>query len=140
MARRRKTAIEKAAEKAASLGIDLSDIKLPTTSLEHADSKSLEAEAVLLYFDLKGKGFEHQICPVCGNEFAYKYTYVMSAMRCSDRCRRDDLASKGIVWTPGRPLEERWAKGNTRGTLPVIVPSEALSAIRTAMGDLSGDV
>lgn len=137
MGRPKKTEIQKLADKARALGIDLSDIDLPTTPTDTEEDKVLEAEAVILYFDIKGVGFRHQICPVCGNEFAYKYKVEMSKMRCSNRCRRKELESRNIPWSPGKPLETRWAKGASKGYLPLIVPPEALQAIREAMSDES---
>jgi len=135
MGRQKKSEIQKLADKARALGIDLSDIDLPTTPTDTYEDTLLEAEAVILYFDLKGAGFRHQICPVCGNEFAYKYVVEMAKMHCSNRCRRDALERRGMSWHPGKPLETRWAKGAAKGYLPLIVPAEALQAIREAMPD-----
>ncbi len=137
MGRHKKSSTQRLADRALALGIDLSGIDLPSHALDTPDDVELEAEAVLLYFDLKGKGFTHQTCPVCTQEFAYKYSIPMTGMRCSNRCRRIDLEARGIKWTPGKPLEARWAKGDMSGTLPLIVPPEGLSAIRASMGDMS---
>lgn len=130
LGRPKKSEIQRLADKAAALGIDLSDIELPIGQVDTDDDKALEAEAVLLYFDLKGRGFEHQICPECGQEFAYKYSIKMARIHCSNRCRKKGLEARGLSWSLGRSLEARWARGSTKGVIPLIVPPEALSAIR----------
>lgn len=133
MARRKLTELEKALATAKRLGVTLPNITIPNTDTE--GDKALEAEAVILYFDLRGKGFEHQICPVCNQEFAYKYRMAKGKMRCSMRCRRVELEAKGIKWRPGLPLEQRWARAALKGELPLIVPPEALQAVRNVHGD-----
>lgn len=133
MARPKKTELQKLADRATALGIDLSDVELPSQKLDTEDDKALEAEATLLYFDLKGRGFEHQTCPECGQEFAYKYQIKMRGMRCSNRCRKAGLEARGLSWSPGRSLEARWAAGSMKGNIPFTVPPEALSALREVM-------
>lgn len=117
--------------------------------------KALEAEAVLLYFDLKGAGFVKQKCPECDRIFAYKYTIACistrtvkkdkqeiditykkytGSFRCSNECRRASLAKIGIEWTPGRTPADRWKmNGQTNGTIPIIVPPDALNAVESAL-------
>jgi hypothetical protein len=117
--------------------------------------KALEAEAVLLFFDLKGAGFIRQKCPECDKIFAYKYTIACistrqvkkdkteidvtykkytGSFRCSNECRRASLAKIGIEWTPRVEPEERWRmNGQTNGTIPIIVPPAALTVVESAL-------
>src|ERR1044071_1108964 len=129
MPRARLTESQKLARKAKRLGIDLGDISIPAAEIDTVEDIALEAEAVILYFDLKGKGFEHQTCPQCKRPFAYKYSYKMRGMHCSNRCRKAGLEDRAIPWHPQRPLEDRWANGLTHGVLPLVVPSDSLLAL-----------
>jgi hypothetical protein len=117
------------------------------------DEQALEAEAVLLFFDLKGKGFEQQECPQCHRTFAYKYTLAVvdtkklkqgkvdevvaykkytGSFRCSNECRIAGLKERGIEWRPGRLPEERWGMSEqTKGVMPLIVPPDALEILNT---------
>lgn len=92
----------------------------------HPDSFVIEAESVLLYFNLKGAGFTKQICPQCEEEFAYKYTVRQGKLCCSDECRKAELAKIGIDWEPLKPPEERWGF-RSFGELPAIVSPKVLS-------------
>ena len=135
MPRPRKTELQKAIEKAQQLGIDLSDIALPQTkpnadTIDTPDDIVIEAESVLLYVDTQGAGFKHQVCPVCGREFAYLYKFTMPGMRCSNKCRKVSFERLGIAWNPNRSLKERWGEFTT--SIPAVVPPEALRAIQDA--------
>lgn len=37
------------------------------------DDRIIEAESVLIYYGVRGEGFRQQVCPECGETFAYKY-------------------------------------------------------------------
>lgn len=128
---RRKTALQRQAEKLAAMGIDLSGITLPDEPepLETDEEIVIEAQGVLLYFDLKGEGFVRQVCPECDREFAYTYSFTMPGMLCSNRCRKVRLERLGIPWNPERTLEKRF---ESRRELPVVLPPEALRAIEKA--------
>lgn len=129
MGRRKLTALEQLERRFAKMGVDFSAVVGDVTPTDTFDDIDIEAEAVLLYFDLNGKGFEHQVCPVCRQVFAYKYSISKGKMRCSMRCRRVELEQRGIAWKPNRPLEERWSRNQTRGELPLVVPPEALRVL-----------
>jgi hypothetical protein len=122
-------------DRAIALGIDLSDIDVPSNAIDSASDKLIEAEATLLYYELKGRGFIQQICPTCNEKFAYKYKIRNGKMQCSNRCRKIALEALGIKWRPDRPLEDRWARGVRTGMLPLIVPPEALQAVTEALED-----
>jgi len=136
MARPRRTPTQMSYDRAIALGIDLSDIEVPTSPIDSDSDTLLEAEAVLLYYELKGKGFTHQQCPTCKQTFAYKYKIRNGKMQCSNRCRKAALEAIGIKWSPKRPLEDRWAKGVRTGLLPLTVPPEALQAVREVLEDV----
>lgn len=104
------------------------------------DEKALEAEAVLLYFHTKGKDFVKQICPVCIRPFAYKYNIPTMQLRCSNECRRSDLAKIGIIWTPNKSPEERWGMtGGTHGIIPLIISADAYSVVESKLQESLDD-
>lgn len=119
-------------------------------ALEQAKiAAALEAEATLLYFNLKGRGFTKQICPECNEEFAYKYSILgtkvsrkgpeqvivreyAGTFKCSDTCRRKALERIGIKWDPGKLPEERWGMHEQMmGPIPLIVPPPALEMLES---------
>jgi hypothetical protein len=68
--------------------------------------KSLEAEAVLLFVAVRGKGFNKKFCKQCKQEFLHTYTIVAY---CSDHCRSESLKALGIEWNPYAKNDiERW--------------------------------
>jgi hypothetical protein len=90
----------------------------------------IEAESTLIYFNLKGKGFIKQVCPECGETFAYKYRTALGPMKCSNACRKAALAKIGIQWDPYKSPEERWGlHEQTKGVLPAIVSPQALKIV-----------
>lgn len=94
------------------------------------DELILEAEAVLLYYQLKGQGFTKQVCPTCNRQFAHKYWIKGGKLNCSNECRAAALDAIGIKWNPLKTVEERWGlKDGNKGRLPLIVPPVALPLI-----------
>ncbi len=68
--------------------------------------KSMEAESVLLFVAVHGKGFKRKFCKQCGMEFLHTYTIVAF---CSDDCRSKSLRDLGIPWNPNAKSDiERW--------------------------------
>lgn len=101
-----------------------------TSSVDNGEDLALEAEATLLYFNLRGKGFTHLECPVCEKKFAVKYSIPGHKMKCSNTCRAQALAEIGIKWNPHKSPEERWGiSGAERGIMPLIVPPPALAIL-----------
>lgn len=98
------------------------------------DEKTLEAEAVLLYFRTKGKDFVKQKCPKCDKTFAHKYYIPGVQLNCTNECRRASLADIGIEWNPNKSPEERWGmSGATKGTIPLIVPPAAFEIVESKL-------
>lgn len=115
--------------------------KLGSTQ-QSKDEKALEAEAVLLYFHTKGRDFVKQKCGYkkCGKTFAYKYYIPGRNLRCSNECRRAELAEIGIEWTPNRSPEERWGmSGATRGHIPLIIPPTAYEIVESKLQEIHAD-
>ncbi|SRR6266498_3270378 len=82
-----------------------------------------EADSVMIYFDLLGKGFTKAECLYCHGIFAFSYTSD-SIKCCSVPCMAGRLRSMGLKWDPDAPLERRWAR-----YAPAIVPPEALKIL-----------
>jgi hypothetical protein len=133
MPSQRKSDLERLRDQLLKRGVDLSGIDLPIVaeeSLEDSDEVIIEAQGVLLYIETEGKGFRKQDCPECGRQFAYRYTFQMPGMLCSNRCRKSRLAKLGIAWKSDVPLEKRFAH---RRELPLVIPPEALDVLRVVV-------
>lgn len=66
----------------------------------------LEAEAVLLFIELRGKNFSKKPCKWCNQDFLYTTTFVAY---CSDECRYMKMKDEGIPWNPDAKSDvERW--------------------------------
>jgi ribosomal protein S27AE len=102
---------------------------------ESDEDKAIEAEAVLIYYQVKGKGFTKQECPECGEIFAYKYrTALGPGLKCSNVCRQKALEKLGIKWDPSKPPEQRWGmQDQTKGSFPVIIGGAALKTVDCAL-------
>lgn len=102
-----------------------------TASPDTEEDIILEAEAVLFYFKVKGKGFEKQECPECGLVFAYKYKSSLGAQfKCSNACRKSALAKIGITWDPMKLPEQRWGmQDQSKGILPAVISPSALQNV-----------
>lgn len=94
---------------------------------------SREAEAVAAYIAHPQK-FTRKKCKECNEDFASDRGNVAY---CSDNCRKNFLASIGIVWDPKKPPSQRWDfvvvtndKGDTASVgstrEPLTVPPPAL--------------
>lgn len=80
------------------------------------DNYTLEAESVIFYMETKGSEaiFKRKTCRLCGEKFLSSYTAVAL---CSNECRKNYFASKGMKWDPtGKTEAERWG-----GTIPRII-------------------
>lgn len=139
----------------------LAKIKEEKQLQQSEEDAALEAEAVLLYFNLKGKGFYKQICPECGREFAYKYALAVldtkkmkkgnqeeviaykksiNKFRCSNKCRKDALARIGMEWNPDKLPEERWGmNAQMYGVIPLIVAPDALEIVESKIQEYAED-
>lgn len=102
------------------------------------EDRILEAETVLIYFQAKGQGFTKQICPECGELFAYKYrTALGPGLKCSNTCRKRALEKLNIKWDPSKPPEQRWAmQDQAKGELPAILSPEALKVVEKALDQI----
>jgi hypothetical protein len=94
------------------------EVEMP---LESITNKILEAQAVISYFDTKGRDFHHETCRQCGLEFAYAYP-VHTVKYCSIPCISQALIDRGLRWNPERTLSERYGRW-----APAVVPPQALS-------------
>lgn len=77
------------------------------------DQVALEAESVIFYMETRDRDsiFKRRTCQLCGSKFLSTYTGVSL---CTNECRKDYFASKGMVWDPTAKTEaERWG-----GTIP----------------------
>lgn len=84
----------------------------------------LEAESVLYYISVRGKGFTSRECVECGLPFSSTY---LAVSYCSNLCRFKSLAKVGIAWNVyGRTDLDRWG-----GKIPKTLGPEAfLAAVR----------
>lgn len=104
------------------------------------DEKTLEAEAVLLYFHTQGKDFIKQKCPECDEVFAYKYHIPGMQFKCTNECRRAALEKIGIEWTPNKSPEERWGmSGVTKGVIPLIISPTAYATVESKLQESRED-
>lgn len=89
-----------------------------------AERRSLEAETVIFYIQNSENRevFLKKTCMVCGRTFLSSYKNVGC---CSDECRKDYLASKGMSWNPKKRESERWG-----GTIPKIIGPEATEMLQ----------
>ncbi len=123
-------------ERMKALGVDESVILAAFaegSSKTHPDTLSLEAELALFYVKTKGKGFIHQICPQCTNEFAYYYKMSKGeGLHCSDECRAAALKDIGIIWNPMKPPHERFLlTEQTEGDFLISLSAPATKVVRT---------
>lgn len=90
--------------------------------------KVLSQEAVALYIDNQGQGFQKRLCKLCDRNFAVSLNTVSF---CSDLCREAWLDRLGIQWNWGTPLRLRHSYsdvgGRTPVNVPLVVPPDALS-------------
>lgn len=132
---KKETASEALANLQKLLGVDLSQA-VKTEEVEEAvheqtefesltDARALEAESVVFYIETKGDQsiWKKRTCTQCGSKFLSTYTGVSL---CTNECRKDYLASKGIVWNPiGRTESERWG-----GTIPRVIGPTATEKLQ----------
>lgn len=83
-----------------------------------------QAQAVLFYFEAKGKGFRELPCRWCEQPFAYSWD-VAGVQYCSIPCMVSALKDIGITWNPTKPPEDRWGR-----TIPAVVPPQALEILQ----------
>ena len=115
----------------------LQEVRTELENEQSLDDKSIEAEAVLLYFNTKGAGFKNLKCPSCGLIFAYKYSIPKHKMCCSNECRKAELKKIGIVWNPNKTPEERWGMTHSqKGSIPLIVPPSALTVLQDKLQEV----
>lgn len=118
----KKTQMERALALAAKItGVDPSVLNKELE--ETYEDKMAEAEAVLTYHRLGGRGFTHKICAECGERFAYSWDRDAIA-RCSVYCMARALEKIGLKWDPNRDLKLRWGP-----TAPMVVPPSALQCL-----------
>jgi hypothetical protein len=89
------------------------------------DNRTLEAESVIFYIETKGSEaiWKRRTCKLCGSKFLSTYTGVGY---CSNNCRKDYLASKGLKWDPtGKTEAERWG-----GTIPKVIGPTATETLK----------
>jgi len=113
-------AAQKAADLLASMGITLD---LDLTALDVSEEVEIEADAVLLYYDFKGKHFTEKTCGYCNKVFATTNPRIVG--RCSNACRAASLKDIGVVWNPYKSTRERW--GNE---YPLTLSPDALEAVK----------
>ena len=93
----------------------------------------LEAESVLFYVSVRGKGFEDKICKECKLPFASTYQAIAY---CSERCRYLATVRMGIPWNMfGKTDAERW-----NGRIPKTLRAEALKAAKYAIDTYDEDM
>ncbi|HEY9262910.1 hypothetical protein [Chitinophaga sp.] len=137
--RRRKNSqaneMDRLAKLASKLGMNIDNImaEVPLTEIgaEAVVRKEIEAESVLFYIEVKGKGFNSKNCknPNCSQPFLHTYQAVDY---CSDECRAWALAQLGIVWNFHRKTDaQRWNVYN-KGYVPKVIGVEATSALEEA--------
>lgn len=97
---------------------------------------ALEAEATLLYYETKGKGFTRSTCPQCGKTFAFLYSIPTIKPKCSNECRSKALAAIGIRWDYLKKPHERW-NNLQRGAIPLIVPAHAFDILEDKLREES---
>lgn len=110
-----------------------------TNGGEPQEDITLEVEATLLYFSLKGKEFEKAVCPICERVFAYKYYIPGQHFKCSNQCRKIALAAIGIEWNPYKHPEDRWLPLQNKGVIPLIVPPAALEIVEQRLQEIAED-
>lgn len=89
------------------------------------DNRALEAESVIFYIETKGDAriWQRRTCKQCGGKFLSTYTGVGF---CTNECRKDYLASKGLTWNPvGKTEAERWG-----GTIPKVIGPTATETLQ----------
>lgn len=94
-----------------------------------AERAELEAESVLYYVEVRGKGFHDKICKSCGQPFASTY---LAVAFCSNACRAVEIAKSGVVWNLyGKTDLERWG-----GRIPKVIGPNAYIAALQAVESL----
>jgi hypothetical protein len=81
-------------------------------------------------FDKRFREWRFRTCEGCQEEFAYAYAYE-GVKYCSLDCLSDALEKIGLKLTVGRDLKKRWGPHYH----PAIVPSSALSVLKSAYGE-----
>lgn len=114
---------------AEKFGIDLSSIHVETK--DEGSERSQQAEAVAAFMK-DAKRFIKKLCGHCEGQFATDYGCVAF---CSDSCRKAHLERKGIRWSPDKAPGDRWV--GSANSLPLVVPPEALEAIRQWFEEVS---
>ena len=102
-----------------ALGYEI-ELDLPNESEE---DRVVEAESVITYFEVRGKGFKKIPCRNCGKIFAYSY-HIDGVKHCSVECIAQTLRKMGLKWDPLRSVDRRW--GLYR---PAVVPPSALNSL-----------
>lgn len=110
------------AQAANVLGISVNELKVPEI-VETEESKMWEAQSVLLYFEVRGRGFRHVTCETCKKTFAYAW-HIAGVKCCSVPCMAKKLEKMGLKWNPHTHPKQRWGQ-----TVPAIVPAAALEKI-----------
>jgi len=114
-------------EIAALLGLKTEEVakEIPTgKQLESTEELLQEAQAVINYYEWRGKEFYRETCKQCKQKFRYTY-YYKGIKLCSIQCMGRYLENLGLRWTPHKPLDERWG---FRGA-PMIVVPQALNLV-----------
>lgn len=114
--------LAKVKERLAALGLEFEAD--PTVNIP--EDVENEADAVLLYFDLLGRGFAEKECKECSRMFATTNPKIVGC--CSNDCRAAGLRKIGINWNPYKGNRERW--GNT---MPLNISPDALAAVKKSL-------
>ena len=113
-------AIQKAIEALNDISGGQLDVEMP---LESITDKILAAQAVISYYDTRGRDFHHSTCGECGLVFAYAYP-VHTVKYCSVPCIAKALERRGLRWNPERSLADRYGI-----YAPAVVPPQALKLL-----------
>lgn len=109
--------------------------KKPKLPIESTEERLMEAQAALNYFLHRGNGTFYRItCSQCGLEFVYTYSYLGITM-CSIECMSQALETRGLRWTPNKPLHERWGFV----AAPAVVPGLVLQLADKLLGEEPSD-
>lgn len=96
--------------------ISKEDLQKQTEHDALEDNYTLEAESVIFYMETKDRDiiFKKRTCALCSSKFLSTYTNVSL---CSNECRKNYFASKGMTWDPtGKTEAERWGS-----TIPRVI-------------------
>lgn len=86
-------------------------------------------------FDKRYREWRIKVCPACGEEFAYAFSYD-GVRTCSLECVEKELEKIGIIYSRHHDLKRRWGYQ----AHPAIVPSSALKALKVLYPDVPQEV